>query len=274
VADFVGRIDGTPFDGGTAQDAMIDIGVGAFIPGFEDQIIGAKKGTTVQVNVTFPADYGRESLAGKDAVFDVTVKEIKHRILPELNDELAQSLGMESVDALKQRARDTMQEQYTRTARLHMKRQLLDQLADSHSFAVPEGMVDAEFGGIWKQVEEAKKAGQLEAEDAAKSDDDLRTEYRKIAERRVRLGLLLSDIGQKNAITVTPEDFSQAVMDEARRYPGQEKAVVEYYQRNPQALESFRAPLFEEEVVDYVISKANVKDLPVTAEELAKQSGV
>jgi len=272
VADFVGRIDGTPFEGGTAQGASIDVGAGQFIPGFEDQIVGAKKDATVQVNVTFPTEYAAE-LAGKAAVFDVTVKEIKRRVLPELDEEFAKSLGAASVDELKQRARESMQEQYGQTARLHMKRQLLDQLAESHSFAVPEGMVDAEFSGIWRQIEEAKKAGQLEDDDKNKSDDDLKAEYRKIAERRVRLGLLLSDIGQKNNVTVLPEDFSTAVMNEARRYPGQERAVVEYYQKNPQALETLRAPLFEEKVVDFVITKASVKDLPVTAEELAKQSG-
>jgi trigger factor len=272
VADFVGRIDGTPFEGGTAQDTNIELGAKNFIPGFEDQLVGAKKGATVEVKVTFPANY-QADLAGKDAVFEVTVKDIKQYVLPELNDELAKTYGAESVDALRQRARDTLKDQYDSTARLHLKRQLLDKLAEGHSFAVPEGMVDAEFDGIWRQVEAAKKAGQLEAEDASKSEDDLKKEYRAIAERRVRLGLLLSDIGQKNNVTVAPEDFSTAVMNEARRYPGQEQQVVEYYQRNAQALESLRAPLFEEKVVDFIISKAAVTDLPITAEELAKQSG-
>jgi trigger factor len=272
VADFVGRIDGTPFEGGTAQDATIELGANGFIPGFEEQLVGVKKGETKTITVTFPTEYTPE-LAGKTAEFEVTVKDIKTRAMPELNDEFAKSLGFEGLDALKDRSRESLKEQYDRTARLHLKRQLLDKLAESHSFAVPEGMVDAEFDGIWRQVEAAKKAGQLEAEDASKSDDDLKTEYRKIAERRVRLGLLLSDIGQKNNVTVSPEDFSKAVMDEARRYPGQEQAVVEYYQRNPQALESLRAPLFEEKVVDHIISKANVTDLSISAEELAKQSG-
>jgi trigger factor len=272
IADFVGRIDGTPFEGGTAQDATIEIGANNYIPGFEDGLVGAKKGATVEVKVTFPQDY-QPDLAGKAAVFDITVKDIKKRVLPELDDAFAKSLGMESVEQLRQRGRESIQEQYAQTARLHLKRQLLDKLAESHSFPVPDGMVDAEFGGIWRQVEQAKKANQLEPEDADKSEDELRNEYRAIAERRVRLGLLLSDIGQKNNITVLPEDFSKAVMEEARRYPGQEKSVIEYYQRTPQALESLRAPIFEEKVVDFVISKAQVSDLPVTAEELAKQSG-
>jgi trigger factor len=181
--------------------------------------------------------------------------------------------GLTNVDELKERARDSLKDDYASTARLHLKRQLLDRLAETHTFAVPEGMVDAEFAGIWRQVEQAKKAGQLEAEDTSKSEDDLKAEYRAIAERRVRLGLLLSDIGQKNNVTVAQEDFNKAIADEARRYPGQEQAVVEYYQRNPQALESLRAPLFEEKVVDYIISQANVTELPITAEELAKQSG-
>jgi len=272
VADFVGRIDGVAFDGGTAQDATIDIGAGSFIPGFEDQLVGARKGATVEVKVTFPTEYHAE-LAGKNAVFEVTVKDIKRRLLPELNDELAKSIGFSDMAAFRADVRKSLEEQYAKASRLHTKRQLLDVLAEEHSFPVPESMVDAEFGGIWRQVEEAKKAGQLEAEDANKSDDELRAEYRKIAERRVRLGLLLSDIGQKNNVTVLPEDFSKAVMDEARRYPGQESAVVEYYQRNPNALETLRAPIFEEKVVDHIIGRAAVTDLPITREELAKQSG-
>ncbi|TAL04840.1 MAG: trigger factor [Rhodospirillaceae bacterium] len=272
IGDFVGRVGGEVFEGGSAQDATIEIGANNFIPGFEDQLIGARKGATVEVKVTFPTDY-HANLAGKDAVFEVTVKDIKQRILPALDDAFAKSLGMEDLSALRQYSRKSLEDRFAKTSRLHTKRQLLDRLAEGHSFPVPEGMVDAEFGGIWRQIEEAMKAGQLDAEDAAKSEEDLRAEYRGIAERRVRLGLLLSDIGQKNNVTVLPEDFSKAVMEEAQRYPGQESAVVEYYQRNPNALESLRAPIFEEKVVDFIISRAAVTDLPVTAEELAKQAG-
>lgn len=270
VTDFVGRIDGTPFEGGTAQGASIELGSGSFIPGFEEQLVGVKAGETKELKVTFPKEYPAAELAGKDAVFEVKVTELRRKVLPELNDEFAKSLGAENLDAVRTRAREMLQGQYDELSRLRLKRQLLDKLAESHSFAVPQGMVDAEFDAIWRQVEEAKKAGQLDAADRDKSDDDLKKEYRNIAERRVRLGLLLSDVGTKNSITVAPEDFSAAVMAEARRYPGQESAVVNHYQRNPQALETLRAPLFEEKVVDHILGKAQITDKVVTADELQK----
>jgi trigger factor len=272
VADFIGRINGEAFDGGTAQGASIDLGSNSFIPGFEEQLIGVKVGETRELKVQFPQDYQAAELAGKDATFEVKVTELRRRVMPELNDEFAKSLGADDVAAIRERARDAIQSQYNELSRLRLKRQLLDKLAETNSFAVPQGMVDAEFDAIWRQVEEAKKSGQLDAADVSKSDDELRTEYRAIAERRVRLGLLLSDVGQKNAITVAPEDFSKAVMEEARRYPGQESAVVNHYQRNPQALESLRAPLFEEKVVDFIIAKAKVADNAVSAEDLQKDS--
>ena len=270
VTDFVGRIDGTPFEGGTAQGASIELGSGSFIPGFEEQLIGVKAGETKELKVTFPKEYQAAELAGKDAVFEVKVTELRRKIIPELTEDFAKSVGAESVEAMRTRAREMIQSQYDELSRLRLKRQLLDKLAETNSFAVPQGMVDAEFDAIWRQVEEAKKAGQLDAADRDKSDDDLKTEYRNIAERRVRLGLLLSDVGTKNAITVAPEDFSAAVMAEARRYPGQEGAVVNHYQRNPQALETLRAPLFEEKVVDYILGKAQITDKVVTVEELQK----
>ena len=270
VTDFVGRIDGTPFEGGTAQGASIELGSGSFIPGFEEQLIGVKAGETKELKVTFPKEYQAAELAGKDAVFEVKVTELRRKIIPELTEDFAKSVGAESIEAMRTRAREMIQSQYDELSRLRLKRQLLDKLAETNSFAVPQGMVDAEFDAIWRQVEEAKKAGQLDAADRDKSDDELKTEYRNIAERRVRLGLLLSDVGTKNAITVAPEDFSAAVMAEARRYPGQESAVVNHYQRNPQALETLRAPLFEEKVVDYILGKAQITDKVVTVEELQK----
>jgi trigger factor len=270
IADFVGRIDGTAFDGGTAQGASIDIGSGTFIPGFEEQIIGIKAGETKDIKVTFPADYPSEALAGKEAVFEIKATELRRRVIPELNDEFAKGLGVEDVNAIREKARESIQQQLDSLSRLRLKRRLLDKLAETHSFAVPDGMVQAEFDQIWRQVEQAKASGQLDASDAGKSDDELRAEYRSIAERRVRLGLLLSDVGQKNSLTVSPEDFSQAIMQEARRYPGQESAIVNHYQRNPQALESLRAPIFEEKVVDFIISKAQITETPVSVEELQR----
>ena len=204
-------------------------------------------------------------------MFDVKVTELRRRIVPELNDDLARQFGADDLAALRERTRDALQKQYDDLSRLRLKRQLLDKLAEGHAFPVPDGMVEAEFQVIWRQIEEAKKNGQLDAEDLGKSDDELREEYRKIAERRVRLGLLLSDIGQKNNVAVTSEDFSNAVMNEARHYPGQESAVVNHYQRNPQTLESLRAPIFEEKVVDLIIGKAQVTDHPVTAAGVAER---
>ncbi len=268
VADFVGTIDGVEFEGGKASGATIEIGAGAFIPGFEDQLIGAKAGDVVTVNVTFPADYGAKDLAGKPAVFSVTIKELRAFTTPELSDELAAQTGDANADALKGRMRTFLQQSHDSASRLRVKRMLLDQLAEGHSFAVPQGMVDVEFDAIWRQIEQVMKSGQLDPEDADKSEADLKAEYRAIAERRVRLGLLLSDVGQKNGVAVSQDDLARAMTQEAMRYPGQEQAVFEYYQRNPQALETLRAPIFEEKVVDFIFSRVKITDKPVTLDEL------
>ncbi len=271
-ADFVGRLNGEVFEGGTMQDALIEIGSNNFIPGFEEQLVGAKAGDKRTLKVTFPADYaGAPHLAGKDAEFEVDVKEIRELKLPALDDELAKTIGDTSIDALKTRLRDYLQKNHDGASRQRMKRQLLDKLAESHKFQVPQGLVDIEFESIWRQMEQVTRGGQVDPEDAGKSEDELKKEYRDIAERRVRLGLLLSEVGQKAGVVVSPEDLKSAIIQEAMRYPGQEAQVVDYYQRNPQALEAFRAPLFEEKVVDHLISKANVTEKPVTVEELLKE---
>jgi trigger factor len=271
VVDFVGRIDGNPFDGGTAQGALVEIGSNGFIPGFEEQLIGANVGETRNLKVTFPADYPRDVLAGKEAAFEVKVNELRRRLTPELDEALAKKLGMENVEAVRTRARELLQRNYDQAARLRLKRRLLDRLAESHSFPVPTGMVDAEFDIIWRQVDQAKKAGQLDAADLTKSDDELKADYRAIAERRVRLGLLLSDVGQKNNLAVQPDELSRAIAEEARRYPGQENAVMNYYQNNPQALEALRAPLFEDKVVDFIIMQAKLTEREIAAEDLLKE---
>jgi trigger factor len=270
LVDFIGRIDGKEFEGGSAQDNTIEIGAGMLVPGFEDQLIGAKAGETVTVKVTFPDEYGVKTLAGKPAEFEVKVKELHTITTPELNDEFAKSVGDETVESLKNRLRAFIQQNYDGASRMRVKRQLLDKLADSNSFAVPAGMVDVEFDAIWRQMEQVKQDGQLDPEDEGKSEEDLKAEYRAIAERRVRLGLLLSDVGQKNNVTVSSDDISKAVTAEAYRYPGQEAAVVDFYQKNPQAVEQLRAPIFEEKVVDYIISKAKITDQPVSVEELMR----
>ncbi len=270
VADFVGTMDGVEFQGGKAEGATIELGAGNFIPGFEDQLIGAKAGDTVTVKVTFPEEYGAKELAGKPAEFKVDVKELREYKTPELNDELAKQVGDETAEGLKTRRRAFIQGSHDTAARMRMKRQLLDILAENNSFPVPQGMVDIEFDAIWRQMEQVMKSGQLDPEDAGKSEDELKKEYRGIAERRVRLGLLLSDIGQKNNVQISQDDLTRALTQEAMRYPGQEQAVFEYYQKNAQALESLRAPIFEEKVVDFIFTQAKVTDETVSVEELMR----
>lgn len=270
VIDYVGKMNDEIFEGGTGFDAYVELGAGRFIPGFEDQLIGVIAGDTAVLNVTFPTDYGAEKLAGKPAVFNVTIKELREFVTPALDDEFAKRMGEASIDALKSKTREIMQKSYDRLSRLRLKRNLLDKLASIQSFEVPEGMVDAEFKAIWNQIEQAKAAGQLDPEDSKKSDDDLRKEYRAIAERRVRLGLLLSDVGQKNNISVTPDELGQAVAAQASRYPGQEQALVNYYKNTPEALESLRAPVFEDKVVDFVLELAKITSKTVSIEDLQK----
>lgn len=268
VIDFVGSIDGEEFKGGKGKDYYLDLGSNTFIPGFEEQLTGHKIGETVDVNVSFPENYHAKDLAGKKALFKVDIKELRRFKTPEINDEFATQFGSESLEKLKEMIQTELDKEYANVARMHTKRALLDALAETHSFDVPQGMVDLEFDSIWKQFEEAKKAGQLDDEEKAKSEDDLKKEYRDIAERRVRLGLLLAEIANENKITLTQDDLTQAVLAEARRYPGQEKVVFEYYQKNPQALDSLKAPLFEEKVVDYILSVVKLNEKELSAEEL------
>lgn len=268
VIDFTGTIDGEEFKGGKGKDYYLALGSNTFIPGFEEQLTGKNIGEEVDVNVTFPETYHAKDLAGKKALFKVVIKELRKMSTPEINDEFAKMFGSESLEKLKEMIKTELDKEYANIARMHTKRALLDALADSHSFEVPQGMVDLEFDSIWKQFEEAKKNNQLDDEEKSKSEDDLKTEYRKIAERRVRLGLLLAEIANENKITLTQEDLTKAVMAEARRYPGQEKIVFEYYQKNPQALDSLRAPLFEEKIVDHVLTVVKVNEEALSAEEL------
>jgi len=264
--DFVGSIDGTPFPGGSATDYTLDLGSGSFIPGFEDQLIGAEAGKSVDVKVTFPAEYGAKELAGKDAVFACTIKEIREYVDRMPDDELAKKAGFETLDAMRKAVSDRIGQDYAQVSRAIIKRQLLDKLADSHKFPVPEGLVEAEFNAIWSRVEEAKKNGQKPEGD----EDKMRGEYRGIAERRVRLGLLLADVGRSNSIEVSPEELNQAVMREAMRYPGQERQVMEFYGKNAELKEQLRAPLFEEKTVDFILELASVADKTVAPDELMK----
>jgi trigger factor len=264
--DFVGSVDGVEFPGGAAQDYVLEIGSGSFIPGFEDQLVGAEIDKPVDVKVTFPAEYGAPELAGKDAVFKCTVKEVLEYVDKPADDELAKKNNFENLEAMRKAIGERIGQDYTQISRTMIKRQLLDKLADSHKFAVPEGLVEGEFNAIWQRIEEAKKNGQKVEED----EEKMRKEYRDIAERRVRLGLLLADVGRSNSIDVTPEELNQAAMREAMRYQGQERQVLEYFSKNPEAKDQLRAPIFEEKTVDFILELAKVTEKSVTPEELLK----
>jgi trigger factor len=268
VVDFVGRVDGEEFPGGTATDHYLELGSETFVPGFEPQLVGAKAGDHLDVKVTFPADFPNERLAGKDAVFAVTVKELRATQPVPIDDELATSLGLDNLEALRKVVREQRASEFAQVARSRLKRQLLDQLAEAHDFELPAGLVDAEFDAIWRQVEADRAKGAGDPEDAGKSDEQLKEEYRAIAARRVKLGLLLSEVGRMNNIELGNDELSRAIMGEARRHPGHERQVIEFYRNTPQALASIRAPLYEEKVVDFILEQAQVEERRVTPEEL------
>ncbi len=272
VIDFKGTVDGAEFPGGAAEGHHLELGSNTFIAGFEDQLTGVGKDDHVTVKVAFPAEYGNKELAGKDAVFEVDVKDIREPVPVPADDELAKMVGMDDLDALKASIRGSIEQEYSTVTRARLKRRLLDTLADGHDFEVPAGMVDLEFDTIWAQVEEQRKQGELEDLDKDKSEDELKTDFREIAVRRVRLGLLLSEIGSRNNIEVAQEDVSRAIMAEAQRMPGYEQQVFEYYQKNDEALASLRAPLFEDKVIDFILGQANITEREVTVEDLLAES--
>jgi trigger factor len=273
VIDFVGSIDGEKFDGGAAEDMPLVIGSGRFIPGFEDQLIGVSAGDEVNVNVTFPEEYQVETLKGKPALFEVKVKEVKGPKETEISDEFAKTLGLEDLEALKGALKAQLSGDLNFATRQQVKRVLLDALDERHAFDLPPLMVKAEFEQIWAQFEQEKKADRLSEEDKGKSEEELKAEYQKIAERRVRLGLVLAEIGRRASVQVTNEELGQVLRQEASRYPGQEKQVIDFYRQNPGALSQLQAPVYEEKVVDYILSKATVTDKSVTREELMKEVG-
>ncbi len=271
VVDFVGSIDGKEFAGGTATDFHIELGADGLIPGFADQLEGAKAGEHRDVNVTFPDDYAGKEVAGKAAVFSVDVKELREPVPVAIDDELAKAIGLENLEALRNDVRRQIETDYAAVSRSRLKRELLDKLADEHDFTVPGGLLDAEFEGIWQQIEADRAQGRLDPDDEGKSEEQLKDEYRAIAERRVKLGLLLSEVGRLNNIQIANEELSRAVMNEARRYPGQERQVVEYFQKSPQALAQLRAPLYEDKVVDFIIELAKTNERKVTPDELTAE---
>jgi len=271
IIDFVGRIDGEAFEGGSAEDMPLVLGSGRFIPGFEEQLIGAKPGASVTVKVDFPADYQAANLAGKAAEFEVTVKDVQAPVDAAIDEEFAKKLGLESLDALNEAMRGQLEGEYANQTRFKLKRALLDELDKGHDFALPPRMVEAEFDSIWRQVEADTAGGGLPPEDAGKSEVELKAEYRKIAERRVRLGLVLAEIGRKHNVVVSDEELLQAMRAEAMKYRGQEQQVFDALRQNPDAQTQLRAPVYEDKVVEMLFGLAKITDKKVSKEELLKE---
>ena len=274
LIDFVGTVDGTPFEGGAMEGHQLVLGSGSFIPGFEDALIGVKAGDEKDVKVTFPDPYQAEDLAGKDAVFATKVIEVQGEIDAVIDDEFAQKFGVADLEALKAAVKTQYEGQLEMQTRMKLKRAILDELDKKHKFELPPNMVEAEFSNIWTQVQSEKETGQLDEDDAKKTEKQLEKDYRKIAERRVRLGLVLAEMGQKQEIQITNEEIQQAMIAEARQYPGQEQQVIEFYQKNPQALAQLRAPIYEEKVVDLIIEKAKVTDKKVDKDTLFEEDAM
>jgi len=270
VVDYTGRVDGEEFPGGKATDAPVEIGGEGFIPGFAEQIAGIRPGETRTIEVTCPEEDGAKHLAGKRATFEVVGKAVKRAHVPAIDDAFAQTLSFDTLDELKDFIRGQIQREYDQLSRLRLKRQLLDRLNELVSFDLPPSLVDAEFNQIWARLEADRKAGQLDAEDAALGDPAVLGPQRLLVLGRVRLGLLLAEVGRVNQITVAPDELTRAMRAEAANYPGQETKVMEFFRNNPRAVDTLRGPIFEEKVVDFLIGRASVTDQPASAEELAK----
>jgi trigger factor len=268
---FQGTIDGAPFQGGSGDDVSFLIGSGQFIPGFEEQLTGAKAGDSKTVDVKFPPDYPATAVAGKDASFAVAVKTVEAPAEVKIDDEFAKALGMDSLARLRDAAGEQLAREHSAVSRRRLKRALLDQLDERHKFEPPPSLVAQEFDTIWSQIEKDLKERGRTFADEETTEEKAREEYRAIAERRVRLGLVIAEIGERNNITVTEEQLRNAVTEQMRQFPGQERQLWDFYQRNPQALANLRGPLFEDKVVDFLVELAEVTDVPVSREELFKE---
>jgi trigger factor len=271
--DFTGRIDGTPFDGGTGTDVQIELGLGQFIPGFEDQLVGAKTGDQRLVKVTFPENYTAQQLAGKAAEFDVTVKKVEAPGETKIDDDLAKAFGLENLDALKKALRERVGRDFAAQSRRKLKKGLLDALDKAYDFELPPSLVEKEFEGIWSGMIEEMGRNQKTFADEETTEEKAREDYRRIAERRVRLGLVLAEVGERAGVKIADEEVTQAIVERARQFPGQEKVVWDYYRKNPQALAEIRAPIFEEKVVDHLLGQVKVADKKVTKEALFADDG-
>ncbi len=268
VIDFVGSVDGVEFQGGKGSDYKLELGSNSFIPGFEDQLIGKKAGEKVDVNVEFPKDYHAKDLAGKPTLFVVDIKEI-HEVAPtQIDEEFAKSMGAKSLEELKNSIKEKIKADYDSVSRTKLKKELLDAMDVQYSFEVPEKLVEMEFDGIKKQYETAKSQNQLSDDEKSKKEEDLLKEYKEVANRRVKLGLVLSEIGKDAKIVIAPEDINKAILEEARKYPGQEQMVFDFYLKNKQAVDNLRAPIYEEKIIDFVLEKCKIETKTVSVKEL------
>ena len=274
VIDFQGSVDGEEKPGMKGDDVMVQVGSKMFIPGFEDHLIGKKVGDSFDFDVTFPDDYNSEELQGIEANFKVTVKQLKKLDVPEIDEEFAKKFGKESLDELKMQVKQELDNIHRRSARFLVKREIMDQLMDTHDFELPAGLVDNEFNAIWDQIMSEAKAGRVDAEDRGKTEDELKDEYRKIAERRVRLGLVLSEVATNNKLDVSPEEFNAAIQREMAMNPGKEAEVYTRYTTDPNARQALIAPMMEDKAIDYILELADVTDVdtdPDKIEELIDQ---
>ena len=269
--DFTGKMDGTPFQGGTGGDVSLHLGSGSFIPGFEEQLIGIAAGEQRTVNVIFPQTYPTAHLAGKNAEFDVTAKAVEAPQPITLNDEFAKSVGLESLAKLREMVKERIVREHGAMSRQKVKRKLLDELDAKHKFTPPPSLVEDEFTNVWKTIVDDLAARKRTFEEEDTTEEKAKEEYRGIAERRVRLGLVIAEIGERNGIKVSDEELSRAVMDRARQVPGREQEVWDFYRNNPDALASLRAPIFEDKVIDFIVELAKVTDKTVSREELFKE---
>lgn len=265
---FVGKIDGEAFEGGTAEEVPLELGSGSFIPGFEEQLVGVKAGDEKVVKVTFPAEYGVDTLAGKDAEFDVKVAKVEAAKATEINDEFATKLGLESADKLKEMVKERIADEFAGMSNAKLKRDMLDALDAEYKFDLPEKLVEQEFNAIWAALQREMQAEGKTFEDEDTTEDETRAEYRQIAERRVRLGLVIGTIGDKAGITIADEELQRGLIEKARQYPGQEKQVFEFYRNNPQALVEIRGPIFEQKVVEHIAEGADITERSVSRETL------
>jgi trigger factor len=268
IIDFKGSVDGTPFDGGSAEDAPLVLGSNTFIPGFEEQLIGVAAGDQKDVKVTFPTDYGADHLAGKDAVFAINVKKVEKPKKTAIDDDFAKTVGAENLAKLKEQVRDRIARDFKQVSRAKAKRSLLDALDEALQFAAPPSLVEQEFETVWKAVNNDLENRKVTWADEDTTEEEAKAEYRRIADRRVRLGLAIAELGEKNNITVSDDEMTRAMVEQARQFPGQEQQVWEYFRKNPQAMAGIRAPLFEDKVIDFILELADVNEKQVSRDEL------